>query len=107
MNRRVLRGLRAALVDVLSTAEAGRVGTSDEEQLAFAVSCGRTILTTNRRDFARLHHAWSTAGQHHTGIIIVTNQRVAPGTVVAKVLAFHGDLNAAQMRNALIFIQNR
>lgn len=51
----VIRGLRARGVDLLTTAEAERLGSSDPEQLAFAVQCSRTIYTFNVGDFAQLH----------------------------------------------------
>ena len=57
--------------DVLTTPEAGRAnqGSDDPDQLAFATSVGRTILTRNRRHFAPLHR--SSAG--HSGIISITD----------------------------------
>jgi hypothetical protein len=75
MNRRVLAALRSRGADVLSMAEAGRAGTVDAGQLAFALAVDRALLTCNRRDFARLHAEWARTGQEHAGIIIVTNQR--------------------------------
>jgi hypothetical protein len=57
--------------DVLTTFEAGRAnqGISDADQLAFATSLGRAILTRNRRHFARLHRV----SAHHGGIISITD----------------------------------
>ena len=44
----LVRALRARQVDVLTANEAGKVGISDAEQLAFAVSLGRAVFTFNR-----------------------------------------------------------
>lgn len=46
--------LRARGFDVLTTHEAGRKGTHDKEQLVYAASQQRALLTHNRDDFARL-----------------------------------------------------
>ena len=56
--------------DVLTTQEAGKDTASDHEQLAFATSEDRAILTFNIRDFAPLHSRWQAAGQAHSGIIV-------------------------------------
>lgn len=50
----VISGLRSRGVDVLSTKEAGMLGASDEEELAFATELGRVMFTQDD-DFLRLH----------------------------------------------------
>lgn len=45
----LVRALRARRVDVLTANEAGKVGISDAEQLAFAASLERTVFTFNGR----------------------------------------------------------
>lgn len=64
--------LRRSDHDVLTTVEAGRANksVSDEEQLAFATSAGRAILTHNVRDFEPLGRIWSRQGRPHAGIIV-------------------------------------
>lgn len=42
----VVTGLRARGVDPLTTAEAGREGTADEQQLEFAAQEGRALYTS-------------------------------------------------------------
>jgi predicted nuclease of predicted toxin-antitoxin system len=56
--------------DVLTTEEAGNDTALDEEQLTFAMSAGRSILTFNIRDFAPLHEQWTSADRPHAGIIV-------------------------------------
>jgi hypothetical protein len=51
----LVRALRARQIDVLTANEAGQVGLSDADQLAFAISQNRTIFTFNRGDFVQLH----------------------------------------------------
>jgi predicted nuclease of predicted toxin-antitoxin system len=69
MNRLAV-DLRGRGFDVLTTKEAGKDTASDEEQLAFATTENRAILTFNIRDFAPLHEQWQAAGRPHAGIIV-------------------------------------
>ena len=55
MNHRVVRGLLARQIDVLTPLEAQTVGTDDAAQLAFAAQQGRVLYTFNVGDFCRLH----------------------------------------------------
>ncbi len=48
----ITKGLRQRGVDVRTTGEAGLIGASDEQQLAFATEEGR-VLCTNDDDFLR------------------------------------------------------
>ena len=43
----VVQGLRARGVDVLTTVEANRCGSTDQDQLVFAIQQGRSIYTFN------------------------------------------------------------
>ena len=56
--RAVVQGLRRRGVDVLTVPEAGRLGASDEEHLAFARGEGRVVFTQDG-DFLRLAAAGS------------------------------------------------
>lgn len=72
-------GLRRRLIDVTTTPEERLLGTSDEEQLAFAFSQTRVIFTQDD-DFLRLHqvsfvHAgivYCHQGSHSIGQIVNT-----------------------------------
>jgi len=59
--------------DVLTTLDAGRSNQRipDEEVLLFAIQEKRAVITTNRKDFIRLH---KNNPQHH-GIIVCTEFR--------------------------------
>jgi len=56
--------LRARGFEVLTTQEGGAIGSTDEAQLALAVSLGRTLLTHNRVDFERLVQRYFDAASH-------------------------------------------
>jgi uncharacterized protein with PIN domain len=59
--------LRQYGYDVFSAKEANMFGKSDEEQLAFAVSKRRAIMTFNIKDFVLLHRSWLSEGKEHFG----------------------------------------
>lgn len=66
----VVESLRILGHDVLTIQEQGRSNEAvpDPEVLRFAISENRALLTSNRKDFIRLH-----SGQpQHTGIIVCT-----------------------------------
>jgi hypothetical protein len=100
----VFRALRAELVDCLTTVEANREGASDESQLEFASASGRTILTTNQGDFVKLYTEWARAGRNHGGIIILTDQRISPGLLIAKLFKLQHARSYEQMVNAILFV---
>jgi hypothetical protein len=55
VSREIVENLRQRGFDVLSAREADRLHLDDEQQLAFAVSQQRTLVTHNRNDFELLH----------------------------------------------------
>ena len=71
-------GLAAALrrrgYDAQGCAETGRSnqGIPDDDQLAYAASDGRAILTFNVDDFMPLDSRWKATGRVHAGIILAT-----------------------------------
>lgn len=56
--------------DVKTARELAMLGKSDPEQLEFAVSLKRCLLTHNRLDFERLHTSYITNNKSHQGILI-------------------------------------
>src|SRR5437870_10528159 len=59
--------------DVLTALQAGRAnqGIPDPDQLAYALSLSRAVLTNNRRHFHRLHRQFPS----HAGIITFTDDQ--------------------------------
>ena len=68
--KRLAIDLRGRGFDILTAEEAGHDTARDEEQLAFASSQNRAILTFNIRDFAPLHEQWKAINCAHSGIIV-------------------------------------
>jgi hypothetical protein len=54
---------------------------ADSELLRFARSDGRTLVTENVKDFARIVHAWAAAGEHHAGILFTSPRRLHRGSL--------------------------
>jgi predicted nuclease of predicted toxin-antitoxin system len=94
--------LRSREYDVLTTQEAGQIRKSDPEQLAFAVSQGRAIVTHNRDDFAELARAYAEAGQEHFGIILAI--RRSPYDIARRLMVILDQVTADEMQNQLRYI---
>jgi len=62
--------LRSKGFDVLSTYESGLAGREDEEQLEYAISQKRALLTFNAKDFAPLAEIFYEQEKEHFGIIL-------------------------------------
>ncbi len=71
---RAAQALRIRGYDVLTTQEADQLGATDDEQLAFAVSRGRAIVTHNVQDYPVLHAEYMDQAREHYGIIIIIGQ---------------------------------
>lgn len=63
--------LRSRGLDVTTVPEQATLGKTDSEQLEFAASVERCLLTHNRVDFERLHLQYMEENKQHCGIIIV------------------------------------
>lgn len=66
--------VRARGFDALTTYEAGHSGQSDDQQLAYAASQGRVILTHNRRDFEVLAQSYAVLHHDHAGMILAVRR---------------------------------
>jgi hypothetical protein len=96
--------LRTLGFDAISTPEANRRGSLDEDQLSWAAHEGRAIITCNASDFASLHTAWLASGRSHAGIIIA---RQGPaGMVLRQLQNLAATLDAAAMIDRLEFLSN-
>jgi hypothetical protein len=100
----VVQGLRARGVDVLTTLEAGQVGATDADQLAFATEQGRAIYTFNVRDFARLHGEYLGRGQEHPGIVVIPDQRYSIGEKIRRLASFVHRVTAEEMVNHMEYL---
>ena len=80
----VAAGLRLRGIDVVTTHQAGMLGASDEQHLAFALSQGR-VLVTQDDDFIRL----SAGGAPHAGIVYAPQQTPVGEIIRGLTLIYH------------------
>jgi uncharacterized protein with PIN domain len=89
--------------DILTAKDAGMLGKSDEEQLKFSASKGRTILTFNIKDFVKLHNQWSDQGRGHNGIVISPEIKI--GKLVPLCLKLLESTSDKEIKNQIRFLQ--
>ena len=94
--------LRARGFTVVTARDAGQLERSDAEQLAYAVSQSKTLLTHNRVDFEELARRYFEAGQSHYGIIVAA--RHASSEITRRLLLILNDITADEMQNLIIYI---
>ncbi len=101
--KRVAFALRLRHFDVISVHEVGRRGLSDEEQLTYAASEGRTLFTYNTPDYLQLHLEWLERGQDHYGIIV--SDQLPIGETIRRLLNLLNRITADEMRNEIRWLQ--
>jgi predicted nuclease of predicted toxin-antitoxin system len=88
--------------DVLTVREVGRRGRRDEEQLKYAASAGRALLSHNIADFARLHERWGAQGREHWGILLT--EEVDFRNLLRRMLQALDRYSADEAKNRVIFL---
>lgn len=95
----VSRGLQRHRVDVLTAQAAGMCGYADEQQLDFAKSAGRVLVTFDT-DFLALHKS----GIEHAGIAWCPEQKYEIGQLIQVLQLLHGVLDADEMKNHVEYL---
>jgi predicted nuclease of predicted toxin-antitoxin system len=96
--------LRNRGYDVIHPLEVGRTGKSDEEQLAYAVSHKRAVLTHNIKDYITLSKLYEKQCKNHFGII-VSNQ-VPFNELLRRTLRFLSFHQRDFVRNNFFWLQD-
>lgn len=94
--------LRSRGFAVSTTRDAHRLGTTDEEQLAYAATHEKTILTHNRVDFESLVRHYFILQKPHAGIIIAV--RHPPHEVARRLLLILNQVTADEMKDQVRYI---
>lgn len=94
----IAEGLRQRGIDVKTTVESGHVQASDSEQLEFAGSEYRVVVT---RDADLL--ALASQGIEHAGIVFWHSKRRSIGTLVGRLVTFWRTMTSEEMRNQIQF----
>lgn len=93
------QGLQGHGVDVLTAQEAGRCGLSDADQLAFATTEERVMVTFDP-DFLALHQS----GVEHAGLAWCPEQKHSIGQLIQALLLVHGVLDRDSMRSHVEYL---
>ena len=88
--------------DAVSARNSGMLGKKDEEQLEYAVSQQRTLLTHNRLDFENLFGEYAEKEKHHFGIIIATRRNVY--AILERLLSTLDKVTADKIENGIRYI---
>lgn len=94
--------LRARGVDVLTTQEAGNIGLDDVAQLVFATQNSRSLLSYNKRHFAKIHYEWMTFGNSHSGLIL--SDQLPTGIVLRRLMRLYFSLTSDDSKNRLEYL---
>ncbi|MBI3151590.1 MAG: DUF5615 family PIN-like protein [Chloroflexi bacterium] len=99
----IVNNLRTRGFDVLSSRDADMQSKTDDEQMLYAVSLHRAIVTHNRSDFESQHLRFLENGLRHYGVIIA-RRRSKDSDVVVRLLALLDTVTAEEMENQLRYI---
>ena len=91
--------LRLAGIDVVTAYEVGRCGFEDPDQLVFAETEGRVIVTYDQ-DYLVLH----AAGHSHAGIAWTPATKYSIGELAEMLETLHGVYTATDMKNHLEYL---
>lgn len=93
--------LRNRGLDVTTVPEQASLGKTDREQLEYAISLNRCLLTHNRVDFERLHLQYIEENKKHFGIIIVPQKNAYE--VARRISILVSALTFAEIENQLLY----
>ncbi len=88
--------------EATTTQEASQLGKTDEEQLAYAVGQGMTLLTHNRVDFEILAQDYFAASLEHYGIMLVIRRPTQE--ILRRLLTILNQVTDDEMKNQLRYI---
>lgn len=83
VDARIVAGVRRRSIEVVTAADEGLLGSSDEAQFERAEALGRVIVSSDQ-DFLRLAHARAEAGDEHPGLLFILPQ-TAIGDAVRRI----------------------
>jgi predicted nuclease of predicted toxin-antitoxin system len=94
--------LKARGFDAITARDAGQLQISDEEQLAYAISQERTLVTHNRTDFEELILDYFNTEQTHYGVIYAV--RRSPQEIAQRLMVILNHVTADEMENQVRYI---
>jgi hypothetical protein len=95
----VASGLRRYSIDVTTTSQAGLIGKDDPNQIQFAKTEGRVIVTHDP-DFLRLHYTDAS----HSGIAYCAKDERSVGEIIQGLVLIWEVLDPADMEGQVEFL---
>ncbi len=83
--------------DAISAYEAGNAALDNDDQLEYAASQRRAVLTCNAKHFEPLFVGWWQAGRKHCGVIV--SEQMPIGEMLRRVLRLLNTVSADEMEN--------
>ena len=96
--------LRLRGYDIKTVKDAGRRGISDIEQLNYATTEGRVIVTFNTSDFCKIHPEMMKKGISHGGIIV--SRQLPIGSIVRALAKLLSSTNREQFLNSIVWLSD-
>jgi len=90
--------------DVTTVKEAGRKGMADIDQLKYASSEKRVLLSFNIADFYKIHSEFIRNGLNHSGIIL--SKQLSIGTIIKALLKLLSAITPEKIRNNVIWLSD-
>jgi hypothetical protein len=102
----LVKVLRTADIHACTVVELGLAGSSDHEVFAAAIADGRTLLTENVADFARICADHLLAGRHHPGVLIALSSRFSRRTAgIGPLVSVIRGIADQQLTDRLVYLQ--
>jgi predicted nuclease of predicted toxin-antitoxin system len=95
----IAAGLRNRGIDVTTSTDAGLLGASDADQLAYAFQEGRVFIT---HDDDHLRH--SAHGAEHAGIVFCRQGSRSVGQIITAIKLIHDVLASDELRGRIEYI---
>ena len=102
MDARAVAGIYRRNIDLVTTANEGFLGASDERQLAHAITLGRVVVTSDQ-DFLRLAQAHVETASFFPGVIFIL-PATPVGEAVRAIVLVALILDAADMVNRIEWV---
>lgn len=96
--------LRQRRYDVVHVLDLNRGGKSDPEQLTYAVSQRRAMLTHNIRDYLLLDRKYQAQGKEHTGLIV--SDQLPLRELLRRTLRCLSRYTTEEVHNRVIWLQD-
>lgn len=103
INGAIVNGLRRRGVEIQSTHDAGNLGITDEEQLAYAVA-QKACLFTHDDDLLTIADHWQKIGKEHFRILFIHQERLTIGEIIRRIKLIVDILSPEDMKNHIEFL---